>query len=61
MPPLTQTNRYIADPVERQKVLERNARDSFAFEGVRGLKLPGGQPPAPPRKKAPSKKAAKSS
>lgn len=38
--PLIETNPYLRDPKKREEMLERNARESSAFEGARGLKKP---------------------
>lgn len=61
MPPLSETNPYLRDPAQRRRLLERNARDSSAFEGARVPKPAPVQPPTPPRTSASTKKAVKSS
>ncbi len=61
MKPLSETNPYLRDPQVRRRLLERNARDSSAFEGARGIKPSGVQGPEAPTRKAASKKAASSS
>ncbi len=58
---LIETNPYLRDPETRQRMLERNALDSSAFEGARGLKPREPQPPSAPRETARKKKAVKSS
>jgi hypothetical protein len=61
MASLAETNPYIRDPERRRRVLEENALDSSAFEGVRGL-VPSRKPQperAKPRSIASKKKAAK--
>lgn len=59
MPSLLETNSYLRDPETRRLMLERNALDSSAFEGARGLKPRDTQPK--PRRTASAKKPAKSS
>ena len=61
MASLIETNPYLRDPETRRRMLERNALDSSAFEGARGLKPREPQPPSAPRVIARKKKAAKSS
>ena len=61
MPSLLETNPYLRDPETRRRMLERNALDSSAFEGARGLKPRDPQPPSSPRDTARKKKAVKSS
>ena len=51
----------LRNPETRRRMLERNALDSSAFEGARGLKPRDAQPPAAPRDNARKKKAVKSS
>ena len=59
---LLETNPYLRDPETRRRMLERNALDSSAFEGARGLKpRDATQPPAAPRTIARKKKPVKSS
>jgi hypothetical protein len=40
MASLVESNPHLSDPVKRRKMLARNAIDSCAFEGARGLKAP---------------------
>lgn len=61
MASLLNTNPYLRDPETRRRMLERNALDSSAFEGARGLKPCEPQPPSVPRESARKKKAVKSS
>jgi len=61
MTSLLETNPYLRDPETRRRMLERNALDSSAFEGARGLKPRDLQPSAAPRDTARKKKAVKSS
>ena len=66
MASLLETNPYLRDPETRRLMLERNALDSSAFEGARGLK-PRDTQPKPrdtqpkPRRIASAKKLTKSS
>lgn len=59
MASLLETNPYLRDPETRRLMLERNALDSSAFEGARGLKPRDTQPK--PRRIASAKKLTKSS
>ena len=61
MASLLETNPYLRDPETRRRTLERNALDSSAFEGARGLKPRDPQPSSAPRDTARKKKAVKSS
>ncbi len=61
MASLLETNPYLRDPETRRRMLERNALDSSAFEGARGLKPRELQTPPPLRETARKKKAVKSS
>ncbi len=60
MKPLIETNPYLRDPEQRRRLLERNALDSSAFEGARGL-TPHKAEGSSPSKIASKKKSVKGS
>jgi len=41
MPSLAQSNRYLRDPAQRQRLIRENVYASSVCEGARGLPKPG--------------------
>lgn len=50
MKPLAETNAYLRDQEQRRRLLVKNALDSCAFEGARGLTDQAVSPPLPRRR-----------